>query len=152
MRLPLFALAFAGMSCNLIAGESTVGCPSTVGYRSHPFTIDEAVQLALKQNPSILQQIQQLKVQKGLFYQAQAKLLPQLTANSNYSQTDTALNPLGWCRADRQIDLLAVPSSGPNAGTLNVSLRSRTTAITMPSRFQPQPYRPARQSKPGRSH
>ena len=89
MRPALFALAVAGMSCtfHLTAGESTVG------YRSHPLTIDEAVQLALKQNPSVLQQIQQLKVEKGLVYQAQAKLLPQLTAASNYSQTDNALNP-----------------------------------------------------------
>ena len=59
MRLPLLALAVAGMSCTLIAGESTVG------LRSHPLTINEAVELALKQNPSILEQIQQLKVREG---------------------------------------------------------------------------------------
>src|ERR1700741_3513800 len=100
MRPPLFALAVAGMSCTLIAGESTAG------YRSHPLTIDEAVQLALKQNPSVLQQIQQLKVEKGLVYQAQAKLLPQLTAASNYSQNDTALAPPTTVS---RIDLLAVP-------------------------------------------
>ncbi|MBV9106893.1 MAG: TolC family protein, partial [Verrucomicrobia bacterium] len=87
MRLTLFALTFAGMSCNVIAGGE-----STLGFRNHPLTIDEAVQLALKQNPSILQQVQQLKVQKGLFYQAQARLLPQLTANSSYSQNDSALS------------------------------------------------------------
>jgi outer membrane protein TolC len=105
MRPVLFALAVAGMSCtfHLTAGESTVG------YRSHPLTIDEAVQLALKQNPSVLQQIQQLKAQKGLVYQAQARLLPQLTAASNYSQTDTALNPS--IQSGRStIDLLGVPS------------------------------------------
>ena len=85
MRLPLLALAIAGMSCTLIAGESNVG------LRSHPLTINEAVQLALKQNPSILEQIQQLKVQKGLVFQAQARLLPQLTAAANYSQQDDAL-------------------------------------------------------------
>jgi outer membrane protein TolC len=107
MRLPLFALAVAGLSCNLIAGESTVG-ESTAGYRSHPLTIDEAVQLALKQNPSILEQIQQLKALKGLFYQAQAKLLPQLTAASNYSQTDSALN-VASAVPKPNFDLLAVP-------------------------------------------
>jgi outer membrane protein TolC len=105
MRPVLFALAVAGMSCtfHLTAGESTVG------YRSHPLTIDEAVQLALKQNPSVLQQIQQLKAQKGLVYQAQARLLPQLTAASNYSQTDTALNPSSQSGRST-IDLLGVPS------------------------------------------
>src|ERR1700730_7000794 len=106
MRPALFALAaVAGMSCvfHITAGESTVG------FRSHPLTIDEAVQLALKQNPSVLQQIQQLKAQKGLVYQAQARLLPQLTAASNYSQTDTALNPSNQSGRSA-IDLLGVPS------------------------------------------
>jgi len=71
MRPALFALAVAGISCtfHLTAGESTVG------YRSRPLTIDAAVQLALKQNPSVLQQIQQLKAQKGLVYQAQAQVV-----------------------------------------------------------------------------
>ena len=105
MRPALFALAVAGISCtfHLTAGESTVG------YRSRPLTIDAAVQLALKQNPSVLQQIQQLKAQKGLVYQAQARLLPQLTAASNYSQTDTALNPSNQSGRS-PIDLLGVPS------------------------------------------
>src|SRR3984957_18257078 len=108
MRPPLFALAVAGMSCTLIAGEPTVdrSHPLTIDYRSHPLTIDEAVQLALKQNPSVLQQIQQLKVEKGLVFQAQSKLLPQLTAASNYSQTDTALNPTNQSRA-ANFDLIA---------------------------------------------
>src|ERR1700733_6413630 len=123
MRPPLFALAVAGMSCTLIAGEPTVdrSDPLTIDYRSHPLTIDGAVQLALKQNPSVLQQIQQLKVQKGLVYQAQAKLLPQLTANSNYSQNDTALNPASTVSGQSKIDLLGVPSTGPNSGNLSVA-------------------------------
>jgi len=99
MRLTLYALAVAGLTCTLNAGEPIAG------YRNHPFTVDEAVQLALKQNPSVLQQIQQLKVQKGLVYQAQAKLLPQLTAATNYSQQDNALNP----PLISDVDLLAVP-------------------------------------------
>src|SRR5450631_206019 len=126
MRLPLFALILAGMSCTLIAGESPVGSSTTVGYRNHPLTIDEAVQLALKQNPSILQQIQQLKIQKGLFYQAQSKLLPQLTANSNYSQNDTALNPSSSA-GQSKIDLLGVPSGSTlNASTFSTGLGSNS--------------------------
>src|ERR1700719_1291438 len=114
MRLPLFALAFAGISCNLIAGESIVTGQSTLSYRSHPLTIDEAVQLALKQNPSVLQQIQQLKLQKGLVYQAQAKLLPQFTAIYNYTQNDTTLNPSA-AFSKPNFDLLAVPKNNPSS-------------------------------------
>src|ERR1700737_958607 len=115
MRFTLFALTFAGLSCNVIAG----GEP-TFGFRNHPLTVDEAVQLALKQNPSILQQVQQLKVEKGLFYQAQARLLPQLTANSNSSQTDSALRSVSSGGASN-INLLGVPAGGPGAGTLSVN-------------------------------
>jgi outer membrane protein TolC len=104
MRIPLFALAFAGMSCTLIAGGE-----STAGYGSHPLTVDEAVQLALKQNPSILLQVQQIKVQKGLVFQAQSKLLPQLTMASNYSQNDNALGQPTTART--HFDLLAVPAN-----------------------------------------
>src|SRR6516165_10587131 len=95
MRLPLFALAIAGMSCTLSAGPSTPERkgPAVFNYRTRPYTLDEAVQLALKQNPSILSQIQQLKVEKGLFFQAQSRLLPQLTAASNYSQNASELVP-----------------------------------------------------------
>ena len=128
MRLPLFALILAaGMSCTLIAGESPVGRSTNTGYRNHPLTIDQAVQLALKQNPSILQQIQQIKIQKGLFYQAQSKLLPQLTANSNYSQNDTALNP-SLSAGRSNIDLLGVPS-GSTLSTSTFSTGLATNSV-----------------------
>jgi outer membrane protein TolC len=127
MRLPLFALTIAGMSCTLFAGESTVSTPGAVSYRSHPLTIDEAVQLSLRQNPSILQQVQQLKVQKGLVYQAQARLLPQLTAASSYSQIDSALSTSSSSSGTSAVSLLGVPrgsnlqvfSANPSGGTNN---------------------------------
>jgi len=115
MRLPLFALAVAGMSCTLFAGPSTSEhrTPSVFDYRTRPYTLDEAVQLALKQNPSILSQVQQLKVEKGLFYQAQSKLLPQVTAASSYSQNDSALVPSVSRAAVPNLDLLAIPGGQP---------------------------------------
>jgi outer membrane protein TolC len=109
MRFTLCALAVAGWTCSLIAGEAIVG------YGNRPLTIDDAVQLALKQNPSILQQIQQLKVEKGLVFQAQSKLLPQLTAASNYSQNANELSPT---TRRSPVDLLAVlPSQVSPQGT-----------------------------------
>src|SRR6516164_4554143 len=115
MRLPLFALAVAGMSCTLFAGPSTSEhrTPAVFDYRTRPYTLDEAVQLALKQNPSILSQVQQLKVEKGLFYQAQSKLLPQVTAASSYSQNGSALVPSASRPAVPNLDLLAIPGGQP---------------------------------------
>jgi outer membrane protein TolC len=103
MRLPLIALTVAGMCCNLIAGESTLEPLSL----SRPLTIEDAVRIALLQNASILQQIQQLKVQKGLVFQAQSQLLPQLTMSSTYTQHSSALTPV--VSQPPNIDLLAVP-------------------------------------------
>lgn len=124
MRVLLFALAVAGMSCTLFAGESEVD------YRTRPLTLDSAVQIALKQNPSILQQIQQLKVQKGLFYQAQSRLLPQLTAAASYSQQDSALFPSTSFSRSKGIDLLAVPAGQP----LVVNANGTTNAVAIPAR------------------
>ena len=107
MRLPLLALAVAGMSCTLIAGESIVGSSG------HALTINDAVELALKQNPSILGQIQQLKVQRGLVFQAQARLLPQLTAATNYSQNDNALSSVGFFQPFRILTYWLSPVGSP---------------------------------------
>jgi outer membrane protein len=124
MRLPLLALTFAGMSCTLVAGESIVGS------RGHALTINDAVELALKQNPSILGQIQQLKVQRGLVFQAQARLLPQLAMASNYSQQSNALSP-SFSSAQPNFDLLAVPNTGSvvTSPATRVSTISNATAV-----------------------
>lgn len=99
-------------------------------FRTRPYTLDEAVQLALKQNPSILSQIQQLKVQKGLVYQAQSKLLPQLTMAASYSQQASGLTPSTSSRSTG-IDLLAIPAGQP----LIVNPTTGTTnAIAIPAR------------------
>jgi outer membrane protein TolC len=132
MRLPLLALTFAGMSCTLIAGESIVG------LHNHPLTINDAVELALKQNPSILLQIQQLKIQKGLFFQAQANLLPHLTMASNYSQTSSALVP-HFSSAVPNFDLLAVPNSSsvvtnPSTGVSTISDATAVPVTTISGR------------------
>src|SRR5271165_6667544 len=131
MRLTLCALAVAGLTCTLNAGEPIAGLAA--GTRSHPLTIDEAVQLALKQNPSILLQIQQLKVQKGLVFQAQARLLPQLTAATNYSQQ---ANELATTAPRSPVDLLAVPT-GQNLFVGSVGPNGVNNAIPIPVTTSP---------------
>jgi outer membrane protein TolC len=123
MRLPLLALTIAGMCCNLIAGESTLEPLSL----SRPLTIEDAVRIALLQNASILQQIQQLKVQRGLFFQAQSQLLPQVSMSSNYMQNAKSLNP-SVSSSRPNFDLLTVPSGGQ----LNVASAGTNNAIAVP--------------------
>ena len=105
MRISLFAsILLTGSTASLLAGESSVG------YRNHALAIDEAVQIAIKQNPNILRQVQELKRNKGLVYEAQARLLPQVTASTSYNQEDPGLvsNTTGGRSAN--LDLLAVPA------------------------------------------
>jgi outer membrane protein TolC len=108
MRISLFALTIlAGFIASLRAGESSVG------YRNHPLTLDEAVQIAIKENPNILRQIQELKRLKGLVYEAQARLFPQVTGSASYSQEDPALLPRASAGTASNLDVLAVPAGQP---------------------------------------
>jgi outer membrane protein TolC len=134
MRLPLFALTIAGMSCTLFAGPSNPEHrgPTVFNYRTRPYTLDEAVQLALKQNPSILTQIQQLKLQKGLVFQAQAALLPHLIAAANYSQEASELVPHFAAASPPNLDLLAVPSGSTLVVTPTSPTTTKTNAQTLP--------------------
>jgi len=117
----LIALAIAGMTCSLVAGESTAG------YRNKLLTLDDAVDLALKQNPSILGQIQTLKFQKGSVYVAQSALLPHLTATASANKTDPALTPRVF-RSTSALDLLAIRSGQP----LIVNPNGTTNAVAVP--------------------
>jgi len=123
MRISLFAATtLAGFTASLLAGESNVS------YRSHVLTIDEAVQIGIKQNPNILRQVQELKRNKGLVYQAQARLLPQVTGSSSYTQDDPGLvsNSTGGSRVN--IDLLGLQAGQPVAIPLSSILSSQRSS------------------------
>jgi outer membrane protein TolC len=105
MRISLFvSILLSGSTASLLGGESSVG------YRSHALTIDEAVQIAIKQNPNVLRQVQELKRNKGLVYEAQARLLPQVTASNSYTQQDPGLVSSTTGGTGANLDLLAVPA------------------------------------------
>jgi outer membrane protein TolC len=123
MRFSLFALTtLAGFTASLLAGESNVSSHSQV------LTLDQAVQIAIKQNPNILRQIQELKRNKGLVYEAQARLLPQVTGSASYTQDDPGLvsNTKGGGNAN--LDLLALPA-GQN---LVIGPRGTTNLVSFP--------------------
>jgi outer membrane protein TolC len=123
MKTPLFAsILLAGFTASLLAGESNAG------YRSHALTIDEAVQIAIKQNPNILRQVQELKRNKGLVYEAQARLLPQVTGSVSYSQEDPGLVPRVSAGGLTNLDVLALPAGQP----LRINPNGTTNLTSIP--------------------
>lgn len=58
-------------------------------------SLNEAVQIALKQNPTILNAIQQIRLTRGQLIQVVAQVMPQLSISSGYSQQAEALTTNG---------------------------------------------------------
>jgi outer membrane protein TolC len=126
MRSSLIALigvllfAYAGR-----AGETTgVGG----GFGRHPMTISEAVELGLRQSPTVLNQVQELKRFSGLVFQAQANLLPQVQATGSYRQVEPTLAQTSTSSSAPPFDLLALPTGQP----LIVRPNGTTNAVSIP--------------------
>jgi len=126
MRSSLIALigvllfAYAGR-----AGETTgVGG----GFGRHPLTIAEAVELGLRQSPTVLNQVQELKRFSGLVFQAQANLFPQVTATGSYRQVEPTLAQTSTNTGSQPFDLLALPTGQP----LIVRPNGTTNAVSIP--------------------
>src|SRR5260370_30638912 len=107
MRASIIALIGIVLFANAgIAGENG----GTLGR--HPLTIVEAVELALRQSPTVLNQVQELKRTSGLVFSAQAALLPQLTSTGQYQQLEPTL--VSTSSGGRiPLDLLLVPEGQP---------------------------------------
>ena len=94
------------------------------GLGRHPLTIAEAVELGLRQSPTVLNQVQELKRLSGLVFQAQAALIPQVTATGSYAQNEPSLSNTSSGAGSQPFDLLLLPQGQPLVirpnGTTNV--------------------------------
>jgi outer membrane protein TolC len=90
-------------------------------------TLNDAVQIALKQNPDILNAIQQIRFTRGQLIQVAAQAIPQLQITSSYNKQQEALVTNGSGRSSepgspititdgsgRSINSVAIPN--PNGG------------------------------------
>ena len=59
-------------------------------------TLDRAVEIALRQNPEVLKQLQEIERTRGQVIELRAKALPQLTLRSGYNQQDKGLLESGF--------------------------------------------------------
>jgi len=79
-------LAFAG-----VAGEALSKNRTTSASRARTFTLDQAIQSALRQNPSILNAIQEIERTKGVIIQIRAEALPHISPSGSFEWIDPNL-------------------------------------------------------------
>jgi outer membrane protein TolC len=126
MRSSLIALI--GVSLFAYAGRAGEMTGVGGGLGRHPMTIAEAVELGLRQSPTVLNQVQELKRFSGLVFQAQANLLPQVTATGSYRQVEPTLAQTSSSSSSLPFDLLALPTGQP----LIVRPNGTTNAVGIP--------------------
>ncbi len=99
MKKTIFALSFAFLAMALsAAAQGTNSLPSTNApaldtnsappWLTQPLSLKDALNIALKQNATILKAGNDLDAQYGLVVQTRAVALPQLLANGQYKYTD----------------------------------------------------------------
>jgi outer membrane protein TolC len=126
MRSSLIALIGIVLFANAGRAGETTGAGG--GFGRHPMTIAEAVELGLRQSPTVLNQVQELKRLSGLVFQAQANLLPQVTATGSYRQVEPTLAQTSSSSSSLPFDLLALPTGQP----LIVRPNGTTNAVGIP--------------------
>jgi outer membrane protein TolC len=79
-------VAFAGAG-----GETHSRNRAASETSARTFTLDQAIQTALRQNPTVLNAIQEIERTKGVIIQIRAEALPHITPNATYQWTDPNL-------------------------------------------------------------
>src|SRR3954465_9078383 len=90
------AVSIAAFYCSgaipfLHAAESAAVGRTIVRNISGNLTIDEAVKIALRQNPEVLKALQEIERTKGQVIEVRAQALPQVTLTGTYNQQDRNL-------------------------------------------------------------
>lgn len=107
------------------SADPTYGQDVPRGYKTgaRTLTLDEAVQLALKQNPDILKALQDIQRTKGQIFQVASQGVPNLIGSGNYLNTDNKLRS-GSTSSSTGAPLyvpLVDPTTGAQTGTLNLN-------------------------------
>ncbi len=128
MKFKIFcAAALFLFSAKLIAGDDSLR-----NYLvTRNLSLDEAVGIALKQNPDILRALQQIQLTRGIVIQVRAEALPQITATGVYNQQDKKLTQ-DFGGGSSSAAASPSPSAAPAAGGGGAA----TTTSTSTSRSQ----------------
>lgn len=86
-RWPALALAASLFLQSALAGDGVDRHMKVTG----DLTVERAVQIALQQNPQILQAVQEIERTRGQVIEVRASALPRVAINANYNQQDKRL-------------------------------------------------------------
>jgi outer membrane protein TolC len=101
-------ISFAVISAvTLCAGERSGSLQVVTGN----LTLDEAVQIALKQNPAILKALQQIEVTRGQIIEVRAQALPHISLNGTYNQQDRSLIEGGGAQSGSPVATTTIDAS-----------------------------------------
>src|SRR5204863_3602682 len=84
-------VAFGVLSRSSDAGTGA-GNGTSSATRVPTFTLDQAILMALQQNPTLLNAEQEIKRAKGVIIQVRAQALPQINANAEFEWIDPNLS------------------------------------------------------------
>ena len=106
-------LLTAHLATTLMAGQEFA--TSTAAYGSRRFTLQEAIETALRQNPDILRARQEIERTKGLVVEVRGQALPQLEATARFQQTDPNLGDFGGISTGDGSGATPTPGATPTA-------------------------------------
>jgi len=120
--LATLALCSIGSVPISLGGDSPPAGRAVTRTVSGALTLDEAVRIALRQNPEILRALHEIERTRGQVIEVRAEALPHVTATANYNQTDKRLIESGGggggsTRGSSDIDLSALTTDGQTGTT-----------------------------------
>lgn len=115
--VPLLAVAVSISGFLAFAAEPS-GVTRTI---KGDLTLDRAVQTALRQNPEILKQLQEIERTRGQVIEVRAEALPHLIASSSFTQQDRRLLESSGNEGSSQPAIIVIPADGSGAQS-NVDL------------------------------
>jgi outer membrane protein TolC len=120
------AMAFAGTGINTVDYND----PSAM-HSSREITLDDAVQLAVRQNPDILNAEQEIKRTRGVVLEVQAQAMPQITVGNDFSQTEKNLLLDGGGGAATSTESSVAATSGSGSSTRSSSEGSSSSGASV---------------------
>lgn len=125
----LCALSVFGMSVSF-ATEGT----GAVHLVSGDLPLERAVQIALRQNPDILKQLQEIERTKGQVIAVRAQALPRVAVAGNFEQQDVRLLERGSTTVTPPVVVIAQPNGVVDFSTIQkqIAQNSKTVPNTLP--------------------